>query len=175
MPDLENLVTHLIEHGVDFAVVGGFAAVAHGAPLVTQDLDVCCEFSVDNLMRLQAALSDLHPAHRMSPARPPLELTPENCPTFRNLYLDTDHGQLGCLSGIAGVGAFAEVKRNSVPVRLPAGRCRILSLDALIRAREALGRPRDRQALLHLKAIRERLDQQRPIAAKDQRHGREGS
>jgi hypothetical protein len=33
--------------------------------------------------------------------------------------------------------------------------CHLLSLDALIRAKEALGRPRDQQAVLQLKAIRE--------------------
>jgi len=55
------------------------------------------------------------------------------------------------------VGDFAEVKRHSVEIQLPAGACRVLSLDALIRSKEAMGRPRDREALLQLKAIRERL------------------
>ena len=47
----------------DFVVVGGYAVVAHGGTLVTQDLDVCCDFSADNLLRMQEALGDLHPVH----------------------------------------------------------------------------------------------------------------
>ncbi len=46
----------------------------------------------DNLMRLQGALSDLHPVHRMPPERPSLQLTPETAAEFRNLSLETDWG-----------------------------------------------------------------------------------
>ena len=158
MPDLEGPLARLIRHEVDFVVVGGFAAATHGSPLLTHDIDVCCDFSPDNLMRLQAALADLHPVHRMPPARPPLELTPETAGEFKNLYLDTDDGQLDCLSLVDGVGNFERAKQDSVEIRLPEGTCRVLSLDALIRSKEAMGRPRDREAVLQLKAIRERLD-----------------
>jgi len=157
MPDIETLITRLTRHGVDFVVIGGFAAMAHGATLVTEDLDVCCDFSADNLMRLQEALADLHPVHRMPPARPALGLTRQTCRGFKNLYLHTDYGALDCLGMIEGVGGFEEVKRNSVEIDLPAGPCRVLSLDALIRSKEAMTRPRDRQAVLQLKAIRGRL------------------
>jgi hypothetical protein len=34
--------------------------------------------------------------------------------------------------------------------------CRVLGLDALIRAKEAAGRPRDQETVVQLKAIRER-------------------
>jgi len=42
-----------------------------------------------------------------------------------------------------------------IEVKLPLGPCRILSLDALIQAKETLGRERDKDAVLHLKALRE--------------------
>jgi len=158
--DLDRLIACLIETDVDFVVIGGNAAAAYGSTVRTQDVDVCCDFSVDNLMKLQAALSDLHPVHRMPPARPPLKLTPETAADFKNLYLDTDYGQLDCLSSVEGVGDFAQVKRESVEVALSEGPCRILSLDALIRSKQAMNRPRDREAVLQLKAIRERLGDQ---------------
>ena len=100
MPDLESLLSRLIQREVEFVVVGGFAAVAHGVSLPTQDIDVCCRFTAENLLKLQEALADLHPVHRMVPSRPPLQLTPETCAGLRNLYLDTDWGQLDCLSEI---------------------------------------------------------------------------
>lgn len=157
MSDLEALLARLIAHQVKFVIIGGYAAAAHGARLVTHDLDVCCDFTAGNLMRLQDAVCDLHPAHRMHPARPPLRLTPETCRGWRNLYLQTDLGQLDCLDSVAGVGDFAEAERNSVEIGLPLGRCRLLSLDALIQAKEAMSGPKDQLALVELKAIREQL------------------
>lgn len=156
MPDLESLLHRLIQGEVEFVVVGGFAAVAHGVSLPTQDVAVCCRFTPENLLRLQGAIADLHPVHRMVPARPPLRLTVETCAGLRNLYLDTDWGQLDCLGEILGVGGYQDVAAHSVPVELAGGVCRILAIDALIRAKEAMGRQRDREAALQLRAIRER-------------------
>ena len=156
MADLEGLIGRLIRGKVDFVVVGGFAAVAHGSALMTQDVDVCCAFSVKNLLLLQEAVNDLHPVHRMTPKKLPLRLTSETCKGLKNLYLHTDLGQLDCLNHVSGVGDFVAVKAKSIEVRLPAGMCRILSLDALIQAKEALARDRDKEAVLQLKALRDR-------------------
>jgi hypothetical protein len=155
MGDLTSLLERLIQHQVAFVVVGGYAAVAHGCTLVTMDVDICCDFSVENLMRLQDALSDLNPVHRMTPKRLPLCLTPESCHGLKNLSLDTDLGQLDCLGFVLGIGAFPIVRKRSVVIHLPWGRCRILSLDALIEAKQAMDRPRDKEAVLQLSVIQE--------------------
>ncbi|HNS22983.1 MAG TPA: hypothetical protein PKH24_20965 [Sedimentisphaerales bacterium] len=157
MNSIETLLTRLLEHQVDFVLVGGFAAVAYGSTLMTQDLDVCLRFETDNLTRLQESLADLHPTHRMTPKRLPWQLTVEVCKDLKNLYLTTDLGQLGCLGMIQAIGDFEHVKKHSVAVPLPAGICRILDLDALIRSKEAMNRPRDRETVVQLKAIRQRL------------------
>ena len=146
LPGLESLLDRLIRDGVEFVVVGGLAAVAHGASILTQDLDICCSFTVDNLMRLQSAIVDLHPVHRMVPSRSGLQ----------NLYLSTDWGQLDCLGAILGIGAYEQVRGSSVEITLASGSCRVLGIDALIRAKETMGRDRDREAVLQLRAIRER-------------------
>ena len=156
MPDFESLLHRLIQGEVEFVIVGGFAAVAHGVSLPTQDIDVCCQFTLENLLKLQEAIADLHPVHRMVPSRPPLQLTVETCAGLRNLYLDTDWGQLDCLGEILGLGPYEEVAAHSISVQLARGRCRILTIDALIRAKDAMGRQRDREAALQLRAIRER-------------------
>jgi len=146
----------LIRHRIEFVVVGGFAAVAHGVTQLTQDIDICCRMTPDNLMRLQDALSDLHPVHRMPPERPSLRLTPETAAEFRNLYLETDWGQLDCLGEILSVGGYDAVRAQSVEIELPGGSCRILAIDALVRAKQALGRDKDRETILQLRAIQER-------------------
>lgn len=153
MPNLESLVGRLIKHRVDFVIVGGYAAMAYGASFGTQDVDVCCRFSPANLMRLQRALAGLHPVHRMTPKRLPLELTPRKCRGLKNLYLDTDLGQLDCLGAIKGVGDFSAVRKHSTGLTLSFGRCRILDLNALIQAKEAMGRTRDKEVAAELRAI----------------------
>jgi hypothetical protein len=90
----------------------------------------------------------------MTPGRQPLELTPENAGDFKNLYLDTDLGHLDCFSEIQGLGGFAQVKQASMPIEVEGLELRVLTVDALIQAKEALHRPRDREALRQLKAIR---------------------
>jgi hypothetical protein len=156
MPELESLLGRLIEHRVEFVVVGGFAAVAQGATLLTQDLDICLAFSRENLEKLRQALADLEPVHRLTPQRLPFELTNRLAADLRNLYLDTRWGPLDCLGDVKGLGGFTEVLRYSEEVDVAGGTCRILGLEGLILAKEAMDRPQDHLALLQLRAIRER-------------------
>jgi hypothetical protein len=168
MNNLATLLGKLAGGGVEFVLIGGYAAVAHGVSLVTQDVDVCCRFSRSNLYRLQDLLSDLHPRHRMLPQKPPLELNDDLCERIKNLYLETDLGLLDCLSEVAGLGAFDAVLEHSVEMNLPAGTIRVLDLEGLIQAKEAMDRPQDRLALTQLRAIQER-NQTRPPQAGDAR------
>jgi hypothetical protein len=148
------LLERLVRTGVDFVIVGGYAGVIHGCTYVTQDVDICCDFAPANLLALQRAVSDLHPVHRMTPGRQPLELTLENAGEFRNLYLDTDLGHLDCLSEVQGIGPYEYVRQASQTIEAEGVQLRVLTIDALITAKEAMHRPRDREALRQLKAIR---------------------
>lgn len=156
MNNLARMLATLARSGVEFVLVGGYAAVAHGVSLVTQDVDICCRFSKENLLRLQAALADLHPRHRMTPQKLALELTDELCARLENLYLETDLCLLDCLSEVKGVGGFEKVLGHSIELVFPEGKFRVLDLDALIHAKEAMDRPQDRLALTQLRAIQER-------------------
>jgi hypothetical protein len=155
MQNLSELLQRLIASGVEFVLVGGFAGVAHGVTLVTRDVDICCRFSESNLMRIQNAVADLHPVHR-SRHDLPLQLTPEQCASLKNLYLKTDLGIVDCLNEILAVGDFDEVLKHSVETELPSGKCRVLDITTLIRAKEALDRDQDRIAVKQLRAINER-------------------
>jgi hypothetical protein len=155
MPDLNGLLKRLHTQKVEFVLVGGFAALMHGGTLLTRDLDICCRFSEDNLRRIQAAVADLHPVHRMRPDLP-LELTPEICQSLKNLYLKTDLGSLDCLGEVKGVGDYAKVEKHSVVAELPFGECRVLDLDTLIRAKQAMNRDHDKITVRQLLAIKDR-------------------
>ena len=149
-----NLIERLVHAGVDFVIVGGFAGVVHGCTYVTQDIDICCDFSPANLLALQRAVSDLDPVHRMTPKRLKLKLTEENCAHFKNLYLDTKIGQLDCLSFIDGLGDYHRARQESELIEVANTKMRVLSLDALIKTKRAMNRPRDREAISQLKAVK---------------------
>lgn len=153
MDDPMGIIDRLIREKVDFVLVGGLAAVAHGSSMTTQDIDVCCDFSTTNLLRLQSALAATHPVHRMTPRRVPLKLTEKNCGGLKNLYLDTDIGQLDCLGSILGIGDYQAVERCSETIELDGLPCRILRIDALVAAKKALGRPKDLQTIQQLEVI----------------------
>lgn len=155
MQNLSELTWRLIEARVEFVLIGGFAAVAHGVTLVTRDVDICCRFTEANLMRIQRAFADLHPVHRSRPDLP-LDLTAEQCARLKNLYLKTDLGIVDCLNEVLGVGEFESVLSQSIPVELPSGTCSILDLDALIRAKEAMNRDHDRLTVRQLREIKKR-------------------
>jgi hypothetical protein len=156
MSQLNKLIERLIASRVEFVLIGGFAAVAYGVSLVTQDVDVCCPFTAPNLRSIESAIADLHPVHRMTPQKLPFVLTDDLCASLKNLYLDTDFGPLDCLSEVLGIGDFAEVKKRSIEVTLPVGTCAVLGIDALIAAKAAINRTRDRMAISQLIAIKER-------------------
>jgi hypothetical protein len=149
-----DILELLGKNDVDFVIVGGFAGVVYGCTYVTQDVDICCDFSSANLKKLQKALEDVHPVRRMTPNRLKFELNDENAGQFKNLYLDTDIGQLDCLSFVEGVGDFKAAKQKSRLIEFEDVKMRVLDIDALIEAKKAMNRPRDIQMLEQLKIIK---------------------
>ena len=152
--DFLRLLSKLNRCQVRFVVIGGFAGVAHGATAVTQDIDICCEFTSENLLRLQEALAEFHPVHRMTPGRVKLQLTEQNCKDYKNLYLDTDLGQLDCIGYVKGVGDFEKCWQASRMVEAEHERFHVLTIEALIQAKKAMNRPRDKETVIQLEAIR---------------------
>lgn len=120
----------LRESGLEFVVIGGVCVVFHGAPLATFDLDVCCRFDEENVRRLESALKDLHPVHRLTAQKLPLEQTRSSFGDLKNLNLQTDLGILDCLSEVAGVGNFDSVLERSVLANFSYGQFRFLSQPA---------------------------------------------
>ena len=149
-----DLLARLAKAQVRFVLIGGYACIVHGGTQTTEDIDVCCDFTPDNLLRLQQALSDLSPVHRMTPKWLPLSLTAENCQNLNNLYLDTDLGQLDCVSIVQGLGDFSQVEQMCETIQIEGVQLEVLNRDALIQSKKAMNRPRDRQAVRQLEAIK---------------------
>jgi hypothetical protein len=157
----QALLTRLKDSGLDFVVIGGVCVVFHGAPIATFDLDICCPFGEENVLRIESALKDLHPFHRLTANKLPLEATRSSFADLKNLYLQTDLGKLDCLSEVAGLGDFSAVLDQSVVASFSYGQFKFLNLDALILSKRAAGRERDLLAVRTLLSIKERNEQQR--------------
>lgn len=153
---LSQLLQRLSDADVDFVVVGGFAALIHGSTLVTRDLDVCAVLSHEDVAKLREALRDLNPTHRLTPQRLSFLTNPDSGVPVQNLYLETEIGTVDVLSSVLGVGDFQRVRAGSVEIEVFGRRCRVISVDDLIRAKEAMGREKDLLAVKELRAIREK-------------------
>jgi predicted nucleotidyltransferase len=153
--DLKALLERLMQHEIDFVLIGGFAAVVHGSTLVTQDIDICAAITEMEVAKLREALKDLHPRHRMNPnAKHSFLEYPVDLRGTNNIYLETDMGVLDILSTSPPAGDFQEIKSRSIVVPLYGHKCRVISIDDLIRIKESMNRPKDQQAVKELQIIR---------------------
>lgn len=156
MSELNSLLQRLSDAGIEFVVVGGVAAVLHGSSLVTRDLDVCAPLTGATLEKLREALRDLHPVHRIATTGTSFLEIPAPGVPVQNLYLQTDLGALDLLGSITGVGDFEQVHATAVEVNLFGRKVKVIGLDALIKAKESVGRQKDLLAALELRAIASR-------------------
>src|SRR6187549_134755 len=65
--ELTTLLSRLAASGVEFVLVGGLAAVAQGAPLTTQDVDIVHRRTAENVEALLGFLSSVNARHRGHP------------------------------------------------------------------------------------------------------------
>lgn len=153
MKPLHLLLQRFADAGLEFVVVGGFAGVLHGSSYVTDDLDVCAVLTAENLKKLRTALADLHPVHRITHKKLSFLEYPPAGEAVANLYLETDAGVVDVLGTILGLGDFEALRQNAVEIPLFGRRCRVISLEDLIKAKEAMGREKDLLTAKELRAI----------------------
>ena len=152
MQDFRQLLQRLADSGLEFVIVGGYAAVTHGSSLVTRDLDICMALSNETVEKLRAVLAQWNPKHRMTPQQLSFLEFPKAGPV-QNLYLRTDAGVIDILSSILGVGDFARLKKQAEDFEIGGRVYHVISLEDLIVAKEAMGREKDLLAAKELKAI----------------------
>jgi predicted nucleotidyltransferase len=156
MTRFDELLSALASRGVDFILVGGVAAVAHGSPRATRDIDIVYSRDPANLERLVQAISPHAPYLRGAPAGLPFRLDVATLKAGLNFTLTTDLGWLDLLGEIAGGGDYKSLLPHSVSIDLYGRTCRVLDLESLIRTKKAAGRPKDFEAIAELEALRGR-------------------
>ncbi|HEX5831097.1 MAG TPA: hypothetical protein VFY16_08960 [Gemmatimonadaceae bacterium] len=138
---------------IDFVVVGGVAGVAHGQARVTFDLDICYDPASGNAARLAALLADWGAYPRGVAHRLPFFMDARQLRVTPVLTLLTKEGAIDVLDRVAGVGGYAESLARSVEVEAFGVPFRTLDLPALVAAKRAAGRTKDRESLLELEAL----------------------
>jgi hypothetical protein len=151
----ERMLEVFRRHDVRFVLIGGFAAVIHGSPYVTTDLDVVPEQSTRNLERLSAALDELH-------ARVWTSSDPEGVPFHHDetslaavfmWNLVTDFGRLDLTFEPSGTRGYDDLARDAVHLAILGTEVDVASLADVIRSKEAAGRDKDRLVLPVLRRL----------------------
>lgn len=157
-PDI--ILRSLAEHGVQFVLVGGLAAQAHGSPSLTADVDICYGRDAENLKRLAATLIDLAAVRRGLPADTP-RLPPLDARTLRagGLFtLMTRAGDFDLLATPDPGFDFERLRSTATTTTFDGRPILVASLSDLIEMKRAAGRPKDLIELEILGALREEID-----------------
>jgi hypothetical protein len=147
------LLRRLTEGGVDFVVVGGVAAVAHGSAAFTQDLNIAYAPDQENLERLGAVLVSL--GARLRGVTDGVPFVPDGRALRRTriLTLDTPDGWIELLAP-DGAPSYEQLRERADREVIAGVEVLIASLHDLIAMKKASGRPKDLVAVEELEAIR---------------------
>jgi hypothetical protein len=149
-----EILRRLAENDVEFVVVGMAAGILQGAPGTTLDLDVVHRRSPENVERLLRVLTELDATYRHDPRG--LRPAESHLASAGHQLLRTRLGDLDCLGTIDQDRRYEDLLPISVEMTIAVGRTvRVLSLPALIEAKERAGRPKDLAALPLLRATLE--------------------
>ncbi len=151
----EQILKKLHDDGVAFAIVGGVAGLTHGLGRATYDVDVCYWRHPDNIERICRSLVGLEPRLRAPHTHVPFELNTATVTALRDLPLETTWGAVDLLAEVTGLGDYAAVLGFTETLELFERPMRVLSLDGLIRAKQAAGRPLDLLDVAALEALRD--------------------
>lgn len=155
MTDFLALLRLLRGAGVEFVVVGGFAATVHGSARVTIDLDIVYARDEANLERLAAALRPHAPYPRGAPPGLPFTLDAAALRRGLNFTLTTALGDLDLLGEIVGGGSYEELLPHTNRVEVGGMSIDVVTLPRLIWLKRAAGRPKDLEAIAELEALLE--------------------
>ena len=150
-----QLLDRLCRHGVDYIVIGGVAATAHGSVRMTLDLDILYSREPENLARIVNALADIHPYLRGVPAGLPFRFDEKTLRNGLNFTFTTDVGEIDLLGQVAGVGDYPSALIDSIELEVFGNKLRCFSLSQLLSSKRAAGRPKDLEVIAELEEIDE--------------------
>ena len=150
----------LQRHGVEFILIGGQAEALHGSPRVTYDIDLCYRRTSENLERLAAALREMKVTLRNAPADLPFIIDARSLALGCKYTFDTPFDAVDFLGYVEPIGGYDDLIQNAEHYPFRDGDLAVISLDDLIRVKEHIQRPKDRESLFQLRAIKHVREEQ---------------
>lgn len=135
------------KHGVEYLVIGGWAAIAHGLPRTTQDVDLFIRPAESNVARLIKALSKIGFGIAA-------DLQPEEI-LRRKVFLFADQIRIDIHTQPWKLKEFAACKSRRLEKRFDGIRIPFLGLEDLIRSKDT-DREQDRRDVEALRKISRR-------------------
>jgi hypothetical protein len=140
----------LLEHGVEFVVIGGVAARLHDIGHATVDIDICPSAGDENLERLGRALRSVDARLRVAgePAGIPFDPHPQQLRQMATLTLLTTHGPVDlCFEPAGFADGYEALRAGQVVVVVSGVRVPVASLGDVVTSKRSAGRPKDIVAL----------------------------
>jgi hypothetical protein len=145
----------LLEHRVEFVVIGGVAARLHDTGHATVDIDICPSSVDENLERLASALRSIDTRLRVEgePAGIPFDPHPKQLRQMSTLTLLTAHGPVDlCFAPAGFADGYDALEPGRVLIVVSGVDVPVASLADVVRSKRAAGRSKDIVALPALEA-----------------------
>lgn len=149
----DKILDVLNRHEVDFVVIGGLAALAHGSNLPTEDVDITPDQAPSNLRRLSDALTDLKAEVRFGDESVPFAHDADSLAAAGVWNLRTAFGDLDISMVPNGTQGYADLVKDALPTSILGVVVPIASLADVIRSKQAANRPKDQRALPALREL----------------------
>jgi hypothetical protein len=152
----------LARNRVDYVLIGGLAAVLHGAPLITQDADICPRRTTENLTRLAAALRAMQA--RIRSAKEPdgvrFRCDAKLLDRMKMVNLTTRFGDFDITYEPAAFsGGYDDLVGHAVTFSIEGIDVRVAALSDIVTSKERANRPKDQAALPVLYALEDEIAQ----------------
>lgn len=147
------ILEKLVEHGVDFVVIGGLAGMAHGSSYPSYDVDVAYSRDWENLERLAALMRELGVTLRGAPPDLPFQRDARALANGANFTFDTPLGPLDILADPAGIRSYDALRAAAIETPIDGVTVPVASLDHLIAMKRAAGREKDKRMITEYIAL----------------------
>ena len=162
--DVDAILAALEWHGVEYVVIGGFAAELYDVAIPpTRDVDITPSMAPENLTALANALTALDARFRVVDGPPegveiPNGITAEWLASMATMTFTTNAGPFDISLRPDGTDGFDDLVRGQRSLRYGDREVPVASLADVIRSKEAVGREKDLLVIPALRAHLSRMD-----------------
>ena len=144
--DPARIIATFLDHEVEFVIIGGVAALAHGVQRITRDIDFLVEPSKANRGRAIAALVELSAEEYRPGSRNWVRISAKADPDWllrEPRLLDSAAGGVDICNAMEGVPDWPSARAGALEVEAFGRTFMVLDKDTLIKSKLAAGREQD--------------------------------